>query len=322
MTLAAPLLLFFAALAQDSETDRLKKDTDKLRADNDELRRQIDTYANQMKEMAEKLEKLKLSKPGEEQVRQAALAALAEMNSAKKAQEYTLTPGKVYAPAAPPPGVVRPEPKLSRTSIEGKVTAIAHEIGLVFLSVGSDDGVKEGDEFTIHREGTFIARIRIDRDDRKGCAGKILLKTGDGPRVGDLASNHILVSSPRLGGRVPEPAPATALAPGPADELKALRKELDDVRSQVRQLSDHLVPSWQDAGVSVEEASEDLRSQLGIPKGLVIRRVREGSAAEKAGLRTSDVVPNLAESQLLDMIAKRLPLTFIRKGQQIVLPPK
>jgi len=31
---------------------------DKLRADNDGLHRQIDTYANQIKEMAEMLEKL------------------------------------------------------------------------------------------------------------------------------------------------------------------------------------------------------------------------------------------------------------------------
>jgi len=52
------------------------------------------------------------------------------------------------------------------------VTAIAKEIGLVVLSVGTDDGVREGDEFTIIREGTFIATIRIDRSDASGAPGK------------------------------------------------------------------------------------------------------------------------------------------------------
>jgi len=150
-------------------------------------------------------------------------------------------------------------------SIEGKVTAIAKEIGLVVLSVGTDDGVREGDEFTIIREGTFIATIRIDRSDRKWCAGKVELKTGE-PRVADVASNHIFVSSSEWvagSGDRSRAGPCARLSrrgPGPAE--RARRRALPGASA-----SDHLVPSWQDAGVSVEEASEDFGASSGSRRG-------------------------------------------------------
>jgi myosin heavy subunit len=78
--------------------------------------------------------------------------------------------------------------------LEGKVTAVSTEIGLVVISIGRDDGVLEGNEFTIYRGGQFIAKITIDRVDRKWSAGRVTLKKDD-PRVSDDASNSIFVSS-------------------------------------------------------------------------------------------------------------------------------
>ncbi|HLF92618.1 MAG TPA: hypothetical protein VJB14_04100 [Planctomycetota bacterium] len=83
--------------------------------------------------------------------------------------------------------------------LEGKVTAVANEIGLVVISIGKDDGVGEGDEFTVYRGGDFVAKIQIDRADRRWSAGKVVLKKTD-PRVADDVSNHIYVSAPRPGG--------------------------------------------------------------------------------------------------------------------------
>ena len=80
--------------------------------------------------------------------------------------------------------------------LEGKVTAVANEIGLVVISIGKDDGVLEGDEFTIYRGGEFVAKIQVDRADRRWSAGKVVLKKTD-PRVADDVSNHIYVSAPR-----------------------------------------------------------------------------------------------------------------------------
>jgi len=75
---------------------------------------------------------------------------------------------------------------------------VANEIGMVVISIGKDDGVLEGDEFTAYRGGDFVAKIVLDRADRKWAAGKIVLKKTD-PRVGDDVSNHIYVSGPRSG---------------------------------------------------------------------------------------------------------------------------
>ncbi len=84
-------------------------------------------------------------------------------------------------------------------SLEGKVTAVANEIGLVVISIGKDDGVQEGGEFTIYRAGEFVAKVVVDKADRKWSACKVVLKKID-PRVADDASNHIFVSAPKPGG--------------------------------------------------------------------------------------------------------------------------
>ena len=85
-----------------------------------------------------------------------------------------------------------------KAPLEGKVTAVAPEIGLVVISIGRDDGVMANDEFTVFRQGEFVAKIVVDRADRKWSAGKVVLKKTD-PRVADDVSNHIFVSAPARG---------------------------------------------------------------------------------------------------------------------------
>jgi hypothetical protein len=203
-----------------------------------------------------------------------------------------------------------PPPAAARNSLDGKVTAVADGIGLVVISLGRDDGVAEGDEFTVYREGDFVARILVDRTDRKWSAGKVILKKSD-PKVGDDASNHILVSAAR--GQRP------SLSKSSAEELRAIRKELDDVRIQVRALSGRLIPSWQGVGVTVEEASEELRAHLALTRGLVVRQVRPGSAAEKAGLLANDVLPEVSEAQAIQALETGSSVKVIRRGQPITL---
>jgi hypothetical protein len=173
---------------------------------------------------------------------------------------------------------------------------VANEIGLVVITLGTDHGVKQGDEYEIFREGTIVGKLRIDRTDAKWSAGKVLDKQAD-PRVGDGVFARKVVTV--------EAVPATALVTGvsrsSADELRSLRKELDDVRSQVQSLTDRVLPSWKDAGVTVEEASEALCSQLQISRGLLVRRVKEGSPAARI-LKANDVIPDRTEAQLVDLL--------------------
>jgi hypothetical protein len=108
-----------------------------------------------------------------------------------------------------------------KKALEGRVTAVAPEFGMVVLSLGKDDGVLVGDEFTVYRGGDFVAKIVIDRADRKWAAGKIVLKKGD-PQVGDDVSNHIFISGPR--------ATSACEAAVPVDESKA---NLERIRAKM-----------------------------------------------------------------------------------------
>ncbi len=80
-------------------------------------------------------------------------------------------------------------------ALEGKVTACDDSIGMVVISIGRNDGVLEGNEFTIYRGGQFIAKIAINKVDAKWAAGRVTLKK-EAPRVSDDASNSIFVTTP------------------------------------------------------------------------------------------------------------------------------
>ncbi|MBI2930345.1 MAG: hypothetical protein HYY16_01725, partial [Planctomycetes bacterium] len=83
--------------------------------------------------------------------------------------------------------------------LQGQVTAVSSEIGLVVISIGRDDGVIEGGELSVFRGDQFVAKITIDRIDSRWSAGRITLKgqAGD-PRVGDRVSNTTIEEPPEL----------------------------------------------------------------------------------------------------------------------------
>ncbi len=186
-----------------------------------------------------------------------------------------------------------------RTLDASKVTAVANEIGLVVLSVGKDDGVEEGDEFVVSRSGEFVTKVVIDRADRKWSAGKVVGKKAD-PRVGDDA---------RRAAETPE-------------TILGIRKELDEVRRQVRELSGRLLPAWSAQGVACEEATVELRTPLGIEQGLLVRQVRAGSPAAARGFQAYDVVVGLTEPRLLEAIDRNLDIPLIRAGRRLTLGNK
>ncbi len=47
--------------------------------------------------------------------------------------------------------------------IEGSVSAVDRDLGLVILSVGSDDDVEVGFEFTVYRRDTYIAMVVVEK---------------------------------------------------------------------------------------------------------------------------------------------------------------
>jgi hypothetical protein len=95
---------------------------------------------------------------------------------ARVKEEIRALKEELARPEQPPP---KPRPPSS-----AKVTAVAGEIGLVIISVGRDDGAAEGQNYWIHRKGSFVAKVVIDRVDRKWSAGKIVYKQLE-PKIGD-----------------------------------------------------------------------------------------------------------------------------------------
>src|SRR5262245_27636032 len=71
-------------------------------------------------------------------------------------------------------------------AVKATVTALAGEIGMVVLDAGSDTGLIEGDILSIVRDAKPIARVKVDRVEKKRCAAKVIDRVDD-PRKGDGA---------------------------------------------------------------------------------------------------------------------------------------
>jgi hypothetical protein len=264
LALALIALLSPQAAPEKSEVERLKADLDRKEKRILDLQRQLDSSNQRLYDLEQA--RTPLQPPAEKLAKD--LAEL-EKKHLELAREKAFFADHPRAGGESWTGLRY----LSFPVLTGKVTAVANEIGLVVVSVGADDGVLPGDEFTVTREKIVIAKIRIDRVDRKWAAGKVVEQRGP-PLVADDVARTTSKTVP---------APGTPMNRAAADEVQSLRKELDDVRNQVRQLTDRLVPSFQGPGVSVEESPAALSDHLGIQRGLLVggsararRRRRQG----------------------------------------------
>jgi hypothetical protein len=76
-------------------------------------------------------------------------------------------------------------------AIDGTVTGVSANYNLVMLSVGRDDHVKEGYEFTIYRNGEYVAKIVVDRVEKDHCTGYAKKGVQKAPiREGDRATTR------------------------------------------------------------------------------------------------------------------------------------
>lgn len=64
-------------------------------------------------------------------------------------------------------------------TIRGTVANVSGGGGFVVLDIGGNNGVRQGDEFMIHRNGSFIARVRVSRVDESESIAQILPGTSE-----------------------------------------------------------------------------------------------------------------------------------------------
>ncbi len=195
-----------------------------------------------------------------------------------------------------------------RKPLRGKVTAVANEIGLVVISIGKDAGVLENDEFTVHREGEFVAKIVIDRADRSWSAGRVVLKNSD-QRVADDVSNIIYASAPRqLSERSSAASPAAGLVTAAEGDRLTL-----DVGSREGVPKGEVYAITRDskfvALVLILEVSE-AAARGGVWRGIATGRILAGDKAERVG----DVGAYLAglPAEVKAELASRANLAAIR----------
>ena len=78
-----------------------------------------------------------------------------------------------------------------RKILTGKIKSVLDQIDLVTIDLGRIAGVIEGDEFTVYRGNSFVAKVVIDRADRLWSSGRVTLRGAIGaPRIGDDVSNQ------------------------------------------------------------------------------------------------------------------------------------
>jgi len=83
---------------------------------------------------------------------------------------------------------------VAATPVRGKVLEVAGN--LVTISVGSADGVKSDMVFVIHRDGQYVADVKISVVDPNQAAGRVVQKSSD-PQPGDQVTDALTLATRR-----------------------------------------------------------------------------------------------------------------------------
>jgi hypothetical protein len=76
--------------------------------------------------------------------------------------------------------------------IDGHVVGVSKTVNLVVISVGEEDGVRVGFEFTVHRGNAFVGKLIVEKVFPKQAACRVLLDmTKDRVREKDRVSTHV-----------------------------------------------------------------------------------------------------------------------------------
>ena len=76
--------------------------------------------------------------------------------------------------------------------IDGRVVGVSNKINLVVISVGEEDGVKVGFEFTIYRGNTYVGKMVVEKVYPRQAAGHVVLeKTKDKVQPGDSVTTQV-----------------------------------------------------------------------------------------------------------------------------------
>lgn len=157
---------------------------------------ELETARDRQKEIAEEAIKAKEEAQDSEQRMEIKLSNLqgeiAEKEKLLQRSEKELWEAKQIIRAVRAAGVNIPSLFTKAKPMDAKIVAVSKDVPLVMLSIGSDDGVKKGYQFTIYRESRYIGRVVIEEVYKDMAAARILKKmTIRAIKKGDNATTRI-----------------------------------------------------------------------------------------------------------------------------------
>lgn len=85
-----------------------------------------------------------------------------------------------------------PDITIKKKSIDGFVTAVSDKVNLILISVGQEQDVEVGDQFTVYRKDKYIGKIIIEKVWRDGAAGRSIKELEkDRMQQGDRVSTRV-----------------------------------------------------------------------------------------------------------------------------------
>jgi hypothetical protein len=153
----------------EGRADRISEQLKTVMQERDDARRQLAAWEavvlppDQVRGLAERLNKT-------ERERQAVADANAELRREKSMLEARLARFDWRSEREP----------VMRTGVKAKVLALDPKWGFVVLNIGSEQGAVERGELLVHRDGRFIAKVKVVRTESNRCIANILPESQGG----------------------------------------------------------------------------------------------------------------------------------------------
>jgi len=163
-------------------------------------------------------------------------------------------------------------------------------------------------------KGALVSNVTDDSPaDKAGIKAGDIITEYDGKKVGRTEDLPRLVAETQAGREVP----MTVLRDGKPMKLTAKVAKLDDPDQKVAAEAGEKGK----LGVAVEPVTAAIAKELGLkePKGLVVKRVEDGSPAANAGIRTGDVILEVDRQAVKDVAGLRQIVDKHAKGTPMVM---
>lgn len=100
--------------------------------------------------------------------------ALAEKEKLLQKAEKELWESKQIIRVVRDAGVNIPNLFKPAKALDGQIVSVSNDVPLVMISLGTDDGVQKGYQFTVYRQNNYVGRVTVEEVYKDMCAARII----------------------------------------------------------------------------------------------------------------------------------------------------